>query len=370
MRSLRFSFRLAASRHNSAGASAALQIALVVALLSTSAMLLASPHHRRQSRRQVTATAVTSAPSALTGMTFTVTSTGDASGSTCGVTCTLRQAINASNANPTDASMPNTIAFNIPAIDPNCDATTHVCTITPSDALEFFPHITEPVIIDGYTQPGASPNTLSVGDNAVLLIKIDCSHLTIDRRLFFLESRVAFGGAGDSSGSTIKGLVIDNMNDGLAIFIEGDNNKITGNFFGLEPDGSTQLDHLSFGVEVSRSGSALAQGNIIGGTTPADRNIITTGAEGVEFAASRSTVVQGNYIGTNAAGTVHLTTAVGVELAETSFNLIGGTAPGAGNLIDGDFEAIDLHGTHNTIQGNLIGTDVTGTIGFGGSFGI
>ena len=43
-------------------------------------------------------------------------------------------------------------------------------TISPLTAL---PTITDPVIIDGYTQPGASANTLAVGDNAVLLIELN-----------------------------------------------------------------------------------------------------------------------------------------------------------------------------------------------------
>ena len=70
----------------------------------------------------------------------------------------LREAINCSNMLPgTD-----TIAFDIPG--------TGVHTITPASAL---PMVTDPVIIDGYTQPGASPNTQSTGDDAVLLIELD-----------------------------------------------------------------------------------------------------------------------------------------------------------------------------------------------------
>jgi hypothetical protein len=44
-----------------------------------------------------------------------------------------------------------------------------VRTITLGDSLI----LTRPVIIDGYTQPGSSPNTLVVGDNAVILIRIN-----------------------------------------------------------------------------------------------------------------------------------------------------------------------------------------------------
>src|SRR5215831_5497218 len=68
-------------------------------------------------------------PTPTPAMTFTVTSTADNDGSVCGVTCTLRQAINASNAHP-PSSGTNLIAFNIPSNE--CDPTTGVCTITPS----------------------------------------------------------------------------------------------------------------------------------------------------------------------------------------------------------------------------------------------
>jgi hypothetical protein len=84
--------------------------------------------------------------------TFTVNTTADSS------VGSLRQAILDANAAPgTD-----TIDFAI--------AASGVQTISPTTAL---PDITDPVIIDGYTQPGTSTNTLAVGDNAVLLIELD-----------------------------------------------------------------------------------------------------------------------------------------------------------------------------------------------------
>ena len=87
----------------------------------------------------------------LSGATYMVTTTADSGPGS------LRQAILDANANPgTDA-----IAFNIPG--------TGVQTIVPLTAL---PVITEAVTIDGYMQPGSSPNTLAVGDNAVVLIEI------------------------------------------------------------------------------------------------------------------------------------------------------------------------------------------------------
>ena len=86
--------------------------------------------------------------------TITVTNTNDN-----GVG-SLRQAILDANANPGK----DTIAFNIPSPGPH--------TIQPFSAL---PTITDPVIIDGYTQPGASPNTNGpgLGLNTVLMIELD-----------------------------------------------------------------------------------------------------------------------------------------------------------------------------------------------------
>src|SRR5215211_4525142 len=106
--------------------------------------------------------------------TFTVNSTADTGDATpdgicdsdpaAGVVCTLREAIQEANA-PMNPG-PDTINFAIP--DTDCSA--GVCTINSSSEL---PLITDPVIIDGYSQPGASANTLAVGNDAVLKIELN-----------------------------------------------------------------------------------------------------------------------------------------------------------------------------------------------------
>jgi hypothetical protein len=105
--------------------------------------------------------------------------------------------------------------------------------------------------------------------------------------------------------------------------------------------------------------------NTIGGTTPLKRNIISGNGDGVFLhgAATRNTIV-GNFIGTDVTGT-HVVPANsrGVELAgDASDNVIGGNLPGAGNLISGNVTGllISSAGSGNLVQGNLIGTDVTG----------
>src|SRR5947209_321498 len=102
--------------------------------------------------------ATVTATARVTANTYTVTNINDSgSGS-------FRQAILDANAHANSlnpGSAPDDIAFSISG--------SGVHTITP---LSAFPTVTDPVIIDGYTQPGTSTNTLTTGDNAVLLIQL------------------------------------------------------------------------------------------------------------------------------------------------------------------------------------------------------
>jgi hypothetical protein len=116
-------------------------------------------------------------------------------------------------------------------------------------------------------------------------------------------------------------------------------------------------------------------GKVIGGTSPGARNVMVTGAVGgfvaLIYNRSDNTVIQGNYLGVNAAGTaalgsndrgIHVSAGVGVT--------VGGTSSGAGNVINGvsfgvivDPENLS-HPNNAVVQGNLIGTDATGTVAF------
>ena len=184
----------------------------------------------------------------------------------------LREAITAAN----NTAGADTIRFNI--------AGAGVQTIAPTVALPL-PTITGQVTIDGYTQSGASVNTLSSGDNAVLLIELagtgagSVSGLTL--------------GAG-SDGSTIKGLVINRFALN-GIQVSSTSNLIAGNFLGTNSAGTTDLGNTGDGVTLS------ANNNTIGGSTPADRNLISgNNDEGVDIDPSISgNVIVGNYIGTD-----------------------------------------------------------------------
>ncbi len=81
----------------------------------------------------------------------------------------------------------------------------------------------------------------------------------------------------------------------------------------------------------------------------------------------------GNFIGTDAAGTAAFSAAngQGVRLNQASNNTIGGTAPGARNVICGYTSVgIEISANNNTVQGNFIGTSLTGATAIPNSDGV
>jgi hypothetical protein len=287
--------------------------------------------------------------------TYTVTNTGDSGAGS------LRDAINQSNAS---VGVTDTIAFNITGA--GCAGSPTVCTIKPTSTL---PAIFDPVIIDGYTQPGSSPNTLAVGDNAVILVEIDGSAIGGFASAFQIAT----------NDTIIKGLVINRWtNPGIAIDAGSGQGTLGGHvirgcFIGTDPTGTVAAGNGGYGIFVR------SPNNAIGGPNPADRNVIA-GKAGAFAAAIRfeadsgatvnGSIVQGNYIGTNAAGTGALGAGNGIYINPGSGLTIGGAAAGEGNLISGntgygiDMDSIGCTtaGTGNVIQGNLIGVDATGTL--------
>ena len=279
------------------------------------------------------------------GATFTVVNTNDSGAGS------LRQAILDANANPGL----DTIAFDIPG--------SGVHTITPGTSL---PAITDPVMLDGYTQPGSSPNTLAVGDDAVLLIELDGS----------TAGGVGLAIDGPSGGSTVRGLVINRWGNGIhvGLSVASNGNTIEGDFIGTDPTGMATSGMATYQVYVSSSSS----NNVIGGTTPAARNVIVGGNTNVLLEVVNNNTVQGNYLGINAAGTAALPTGMIDDLVVSSSknNTIGGTDPGAGNVIFAPRSAVVFGQANiittdgNVLQGNRIGTDAGGTSGLGGQYGV
>jgi CSLREA domain-containing protein len=242
--------------------------------------------------------------------TFTVNSTADPGTGDCDAAeCTLREAIDAANSAP-NTTGPDQIVFNIPD-DPNIPGD-EVKTIRPTF---FLPSITDPVILDGYTQPGASPATSS--NDAVLKIELNGeAQDSTPLRLF------------DASGSVVRGLAINRSPlVGVAIVL-GTGSQIEGNYIGTDPSGTQDLGNGFDGVEIYKS-----SGNIVGGSTPEKRNVISgNGRNGITIRGdSPSNKVEGNYIGTQKDGTSALGNDTDGLLVGTSGNSVGGTTSGAAN---------------------------------------
>jgi hypothetical protein len=238
----------------------------------------------------------------------------------------LAQAIADANAAPGR----DNISFNIPG------AGVHV--IDESTAL---PEITDPVIIDGYTQPGAQPNTQAVGDNAVILIELNAQPSGGDGLLI------------SAGASTVRGLSITGFNHfGIELTGSGTGNTIEGNFIGLRPDGTTAMAG-NRGVNVGTTN------NVIGGTTPAARNVISgvpdPASAGIFVSANQNTVC-GNYIGTDASGMVPRAQNIGVFVFPGVGDVvIGGTTSDSRNVVSGTFAAIQILSVRTQIMGNYIG---------------
>ena len=261
--------------------------------------------------------------------TFVVTNTNNSGAGS------LRQAILDANA----LGGTDTISFNISG--------TGVHTINLASAL---PAITGTVILDATTDDSFAANS--------------------SRPAIILDGNNAFTGDGlvltaTAGGSTIRGLVIrDFSGDGIEIQAGSENNTIAGNYLGrltaAGADAGAGEANTGAGIPV------LGNSNIIGGTTAADRNVISgNDSHGIHLDSAGDVQILGNYIGTNAAGTAALGNGwQGIYVDNGSQRtVIGGAAAGARNVISGNVTGIQFLGgsTDGVVRGNYIGTNAAGT---------
>ncbi len=270
---------------------------------------------------------------------FTVTTTSDVD--VMGQV-TLRDAITMSNA----TSGGNTIDFDI-------EPAGIVETIS---LLSPLPAITNPVLIDGYSQPGSVPNSLTNGDNAAIFVQLD-------------GSSAGVGTAGLSltgSGITVRGLDITGFS-GPGVACSGSTDAIVGDFLGVLVNGTTALGNAT---GVSLTGFI----NSVGGSTVDARNLISGNAgDGIDITGTAAVgiVMEGNLIGTERTATeADANGGNGITIsAGASSNMIGGIGSGALNVISGNaFDGVLIGNTgttDNLVENNAIGTDHAGTAAVG-----
>ena len=210
------------------------------------------------------------------------------------------------------------------------------------------------VLIDGYTQPGAKPNTLAVGTDAVLLIEITGNKTQ--------PSGTAFQ-AGQSS--TVRGLVINGFAKDVDIQSHiGLAATIVGCYLETNATGSAAISTSgnSSPIGIFKIFDPLAA--TIGGTAPADRNVIA-GSVGISQAStgqpSAFASILGNYIGVSADGKSFLAPSASVTFSNNTHGVV------TGNVIAG---GVFFNGASGTTTNNFIGTDAVGMTASPGAKGL
>lgn len=260
---------------------------------------------------------------------FTVSNTND------GGSGSLRQAILDANG----SSGPDEIHFAISGGG--------VHTIAVASGL---PGITDPVVIDGYTQAGASANGTALGTDAVILIEITPS------------VSFSFGGFDflvGSDGSTLRGVAIYGFNGVQVALSPGCSDcVVAGNFIGTDASGT-----LGFpGSPGTRVGIAAGGPRChIGGPDLADRNLVSGLSNTGIGVQGDGCIVQNNLVGTDRSGNIALGNVDGISIGALGFGAspagVGIGGANAGNVIGGNSGSgiVVLSGSDHAIIANSIG---------------
>jgi VCBS repeat-containing protein len=247
--------------------------------------------------------------------------------------------------------------FELQTVDSNYNG--HVWNISPTSALPF---LTDAVVLNGLTQSGSTLASLASGSPHDLKVVIDGN---------LVGTSNSAGLSVRANNTVVQGLVVggwDGSTDtnGLEV-INASGVSIIGNYIGTDATGLNANANRRFGIMVLDSADTFVQNNLISGNS--GTGLYIAGAE------SSGTMVQGNVIGLNATGTNVLgNIGNGVSLTDSPTNItIGGYSINERNVISGNTDrGIQITGgSGNTIAGNYIGTDVTGTNSVGnGQYGI
>jgi CSLREA domain-containing protein/uncharacterized repeat protein (TIGR01451 family) len=162
-----------------------------------------------------------------------------------------------------------------------------------------------------------------------------------------------------AGGNSIKNLIMNSFDGSAVILSTEGGSTLEGNWIGIDQTGAS-APNAAAGLLLDGS-----SGNMIGGTTEATRNVL----DGVIFFDADANTFIGNYVGTTPDGSAATGTGGGLSFVfGAEDNVIGGSDPGAGNVISGNGGngiTIGFGSTDNLIEGNFIGTNPTGTAALG-----
>lgn len=238
--------------------------------------------------------------------------------------CSLRDAIIVAN----NAGAPQRIHFAIPG--------SGELVIQPATEL---PQINQTVTIDGYTQSGAAPNTesmASAASNAVLRIRLhDAGQINVALQMC-------------GANSIVRGLAITSFTIGIR-GCEDVPIAVEGSFIGLASDGVTAGGNSTGVILTNLVGR-------VGGSTPAQRNVIASNVSGVTLfgsAASGSTVL-GNLFGTDKSGLISRANTSAIELNQNINNARIGAVSAPNRIRGGNFgiALTSSAGLGNTLANN------------------
>jgi hypothetical protein len=306
-----------------------------------------------------------------TPSTFTVTNAADAGAGS------LRQAIQNADA----AAGTNRIVFDIKG----------PTVINLRSAL---PAITKPVTIDGTTEPGYHGDPLIVLDgagagSATNGLTVEAEHVTIEGLAInaFQADGIRINGPAANYTTVVRDQIQYNAFNGVSIVNSADNvigssgaadvisnnggdgvliygsasvhNRVRDDFIGTSSGGSFAAGNGGNGVEIYNGASSnTVSGNVISANTG-------TGVW-IHDAGTANNTLRGNFIGTNVDSSTGLgngTNGVAIGEGASDNRVVGGNVIG-GNTGDGVY--LFGAGTDgNTVTGNFVGTDRTGTVALG-----